>query len=172
LASGDGDDCGRGRAAARVPGGGVFRAGSQAGHRREAVGGPGRRRARCRGRRGVGQARPRRLVGTSGYRVLRAGRPIQYAPGAITHHKRWLAEEDYLRTELGYYTGRAAAIAKQIRSLDPVAPLGAVLELGRRLIEIPYHLLVTRHMRNARRAVVRTRGFVAGLINGLFESWR
>ncbi|MCB9783452.1 MAG: glycosyltransferase family 2 protein [Candidatus Omnitrophica bacterium] len=105
------------------------------------------------------------------YRVLRAGYEIQYASNAITHHKRWLPEEDYLRTERGYYTGRAAAIAKQIRSADPIAPLGALLELGRRLIEIPYHLVVTRHMRNTRRAVVRTQGFVKGLMSGLLEKW-
>ncbi len=105
------------------------------------------------------------------YRVLRQGYEIQYAPKAITHHKRWLPEEDYLRTEQGYYTGRAAAISKQIQSGDPVATIGGFLELGRRLIEIPYHLLVTRHMKNTKRAVVRTRGFVHGLVGGLFEKW-
>jgi len=105
------------------------------------------------------------------YRVLGEGYEIQYAPKAITHHKRWLPEEDYLRTERGYYTGRAAAISKQIRSGDTVAVVGIFLELLRRLIEIPYHVIVTRHMRNAKRAVVRTRGFVRGMVAGLVEEW-
>lgn len=105
------------------------------------------------------------------YRAIRAGFELCYAPKAIAHHKRKLAESDYLRTERGYYEGRAAAIAKQVRSGDLAAPIALVLELGRRWIEIPYHLIVTRHKANTKRAWVRTAGFIRGMSRGLFEDW-
>ena len=105
------------------------------------------------------------------FRVLKCGCEVVYTPSAICKHKRWLPEEEYLETETGYSMARAAAWAKHAKAGDSIAIVSLLCELGRRLIEIPYHILITRESRNIRRAVVRTKGFMRGAIKGLLKEW-
>lgn len=105
------------------------------------------------------------------YRVLKCGYEVVYEPSATCEHKRWLREDEYLRTERGYSLARAAALAKHAKTFDAVAVYALCIELLRRLIEIPYHVLVTREFPNVRRASVRAEGFTRGALKGLLRKW-
>jgi GT2 family glycosyltransferase len=105
------------------------------------------------------------------YRILKCGWEVIYTPSAVCEHKKWLAEEDYLKTERGYSMARAAALAKHAKSWDGVAIYALLCEFVRRLMEVPYHILITRDFRNVLRAILRATGFVQGAFKGFLRKW-
>jgi len=105
------------------------------------------------------------------YRALKAGYEVVYCPTASCRHKKRMLEEDYMKGERGYYAGRAAALVKHTRRGDPAAMVAIVAETFRRLLEIPYHFLVSRELQNVTRARIRASGFLSGVAKGWLKRW-
>ena len=53
-----------------------------------------------------------------GYRILRRGGQIVYAPGALAHHRHWRAWDGVRRTLRNYALGTGAAVGKYVRCGD------------------------------------------------------
>ena len=93
-------------------------------------------------------------------RLLEAGYQIIYDPRAVTYHRAWRSEDEYLWLHWNYGRGQGAFYAKYFRLKDPYMIRRIAKDIWGYVIRFPYRLL--RNRPQAWRDML----YVAGLLYG------
>lgn len=72
-----------------------------------------------------------------GFRLLRGGYRIIYAPQAVLYHRGWRSKQDYLRLRWNYGLGRGAFYAKYLSRQDPYTARRLISDVRGHLLPLP-----------------------------------
>jgi GT2 family glycosyltransferase len=98
-----------------------------------------------------------------GYRLLRTGYSIVYAPEAVVYHRAWRNREEYVQLQWNYGRGQGAYYAKHLRLRDAHMLRRLLHDVGWHLVGLPYWIF-----RNPYQARLNA-SFAAGIASGAVE---